>query len=272
MTAWLSDIRTYPLKSAAGLSPSEARVEPRGLAGDRRWMLVDASGRFLSQREHPRLVLVRVDEEPDGLRVEAPDRPPLHIPAPLAGARRREVTIWRSRVSAAEADGEAATWFSEFLGMACTLVYMPDDAVRAVDPAYGRAGDHVSFADGYPLLVVGSGSMDHLNARLTEPVEVSRFRPNLVIGGAAPYAEDTWERIAVGEVVIRLVKSCARCVVTTVDPTTGRTGSEPLRTLASVRDRGGKVLFGQNAIPEMTGRVRVGDEVRVLSMRDPAPA
>jgi hypothetical protein len=165
---------------------------------------------------------------------------------------------------ARDAGDEAAEWLGRFLGTSCRLVCLPDDRVRAVDPEFARPGDQVGFADGFPFLVIARASLDDLNARLPEPLSMVRFRPNLVIGGATPYAEDGWRRIRVGALELRLVKPCSRCTVPTVDPATGERGPEPLRTLTGYRRRGNKVYFGQNAVHDGIGELAVGDPVEVL--------
>jgi uncharacterized protein len=176
---------------------------------------------------------------------------------------RRDVQVWSSRVAALVHDAGSA-WLSDALGRRCQLVYMPDDVERAVNPLRGRPGDVVSFADGYPFLLIGQGSLDDLNGRMSAPLPMIRFRPNLVVEGAAAFAEDGWPRVRIGAVTFRNVKPCDRCVMTTVDPETGNKGAEPLRTLATYRAWGGAVWFGVNLIAENTGTLRVGDAVEAL--------
>lgn len=261
----LTALHIYPLKSAAGLALSHADVEARGLANDRRWMVTDAAGAFLTQRTFPKLALVRVRLTGEGLRLEAPGQEPLDVPVPVPvdGVRMR-VQVWNDAVEAAVAGAASAAWLSACLGTDARLVYMPEESIRPVDPAYGRPGEHVSFADAYPLLLATQASLDDLNARLEVPVPMNRFRPNVVVTGTAPFEEDGWRRIRIGAMHFRAVKPCARCVTTTVDQETGAAGKEPLRTLARFRKRNGKVLFGQNLIPEGPGTLRVGDPVEVL--------
>lgn len=269
----LSAIWTYPLKSASGLSSAEAVVERRGLAGDRRWMLVDERGTFVSQRTHPRLALIGVERIAGGLRLSAPNQPVIKVAEPAASAQRHPVTVWGDAVTAAVAPDEAHAWCSAHLGENVQLVFMPDAARRNVDADYAvHDDDVVSFADGYPLLLASAASLADLNARLDAPLPMNRFRPNVVIDDAEPWAEDTWRRLRIGEVILRSVKPCGRCSVTTVDQRTAERGKEPLKTLATFRRRAetGKVYFGWNVIPETTGRIRVGDAVDVLEQR-PAP-
>ncbi|RMH65940.1 MAG: MOSC domain-containing protein [Bacteroidetes bacterium] len=263
----LDALWTYPLKAARGLSLTEAEVETRGLVGDRRWMLVDSDGRFMSQRSHPRLARVRVEPTAAGLRVEAPEAPAMWVERPDAPATER-VVVWDDSLPASPAGADADAWFTRYLGTPCHLVYLPDTVRRPVDPAYASSRHHVSFADGFPVLVIGTASLADLNGRLASPVTLHRFRPNVVVRTEQPFVEDTWRRIRVGEVVLDLVKPCARCVVTTIDPETAEPGREPLRTLATYRRQGRKVLFGQNALVHRPGWLRVGTAVEVLESKE----
>jgi len=227
-------------------------------------MVVDGEGRFISQRRHPELARVRVELEPAGLRVRAPGMPVLTIPADGPGAERRRVTIWNDRCAAVSAGTEAAAWFGEILGLRCELVRMADNEVRQVDRRFARVGEIVGFADAFPFLMLSEASLADLNRRLEKPVPMNRFRPNLVVSGCPPHAEDTWKRLAIGGVVFRVAKPCARCVITTVDQETGAGGPEPLRTLAAYRRDGNRVLFGQNLVHEGEGTLRAGDVVEIL--------
>ena len=261
----VSRLFLYPIKGCRGIALRAGEVERRGLAGDRRWMVVDDTGRFVSQREHPRLALVDVAWGPgaDSLALAAPDQPPCTLPRVWNDGPFREVEIWRNRVPARVHPGGSA-WFSRVLGFPASAVYMPDEIERAVNPARSRPGDIVSFADAYPLLVISEASLHELNARLAAPISMRRFRPNLVVAGASPFAEDTWTQIRIGGVVLRWAKPCDRCTVTTVDPDTGTRGKEPLATLASFRRRDGAVWFGSNFIPDRFGPLQVGDPVEIL--------
>jgi len=265
MSLTLSEIVIYPTKSLRGVAVAEAVVEPRGLRGDRRWMVVDATELFVTQRALPRMALVEALLcEQGGLDLAAPGMSPLHV-AETAAGRVRQVTIWRDTVAAHDGGDEAAAWLTAFLGRPCRLVQMPMSTERAVSPAYGQPGDIVSFADGYPFLLIGQASLDDLNTRLASPLPMRRFRPNLVIAGAEPFAEDRWTRICIDDIVFRVVKPCARCTIPTVDPDAGEfAGKEPLRTLATFRKVGSKVLFGQNVIAEGVGMLHIGAQVKIL--------
>lgn len=279
----------YPVKSLGGVAVPAARVGALGLDGDRRWMLVDADGRFLSQREHPRMAAGRVALGTEGggapagaLTLSAPGVSPLTLTPPGAGAPRARVTVWGDVVDAALAPPDAHAWASAWLGAPVRLVYLPDDARRPVDPRYAGPGDRTAFTDGYPVLVASRASLDDLNRRLTGrgelPVGIERFRPSVLVEAEpgetlGAYAEDGWGALALGggpgAVELALVKPCGRCVVTTIaqgeeaDVGAGEArGPEPLRTLAGYRRHGSKVLFAQNAVVRREGVVRVGGAAR----------
>lgn len=260
----LAAITIYPVKSTAGLAVDDATVEARGLTGDRRFMVVDANGDFITARQEPRLLLIKGTPTTGGVQLTAPDAEDLEV-APTAGTM--DVAVWSSAVTAARTSAEADAWISRYLDRSCRLVYMGDSAARPVKPDYSEPGDEVSFADALPVLVISQGSLDDLNGRLDDPISMARFRPNLVIAGCAPHAEDTWQRIRVGDAELALVKPCDRCVLTTLDPVSAMRDptQEPLRTLATYRRWDGKVWFGQNATPRVLGRIQVGDRVEVLA-------
>jgi uncharacterized protein len=263
----LSAIYVYPIKSAAALGVDCGEVEARGLRGDRRWLVVDGDGRFLTGRQCPALVLIRARPTSEGLVLAAPGSPPLAVGEPQVEQPRLRATVWRDDIDAVDAGPEAAAWLTDYLGRPARLVFMDALSRRDIDPDYGAPGDQVSFADGYPALAIGQAALDALNARLPRPMSMLRFRPNLVIADAPAHAEDGWRRVRVGAVEFAAVKPCTRCVFTTVDPETGRgdADGEPLRTLKSYRrgDRG--ITFGMNLIPRTTGAIRIGDAVRVLA-------
>ena len=263
----VAEIRIYPVKGLSGRAVAEAVVEPWGLAGDRRYMVVDAgSGRFLSQRDLPRMAVLEAAPRAGGLDLSGPGLGQLAVDEPGPDAAPRDVTVWRDRVSARDAGPDAAAWLSAALDRACRLVHMPDPAeARPVDPDYAEADDRVSFADGFPVLVTNAASLADLNARLAGPVSMDRFRTNIAVVGAEAWAEDGWQRVRIGAVPFAGTKDCARCAVTTVDQDTGERSpeNEPVRTLARFRRKaGGRIIFGQNLIPRGTGRIAVGDAVR----------
>ncbi len=266
----VTEINIYPIKSTRRIALQESEVLPRGLPWDRRWMLVDAQGRFITARQHPSLAMVQSELRDGLLQVRAAGRALLQLPLRPSERRITTVTVWRDTCDAVLVDAEADAWFSEYLGLPCRLVQMTDELVRAVKPAYGKIGDEVSFADGFPLLLISEASLHDLNTRLPTPVSMRRFRPNLVVDGAGAYDEDRWRSIRVGDVEFEGVKNCSRCVFTTIDPETGVKDPqmEPLRTLGSYRRRPeGGVYFGQNLIPRGGGVVRVGDPVEISVRR-----
>jgi uncharacterized protein YcbX len=255
----------YPVKSCSCVSLDRAVVGATGFELDRRWMVVGDDGRFLSQREHPRLAQVRLRVDEDRLSLEAPELPALEVMLKGESKPTSQVTVWNDECASVDEGKSAATWFSDHLGFSVRLVRLADDDARPLGASSAQPGDRVSFADGFPFLLISTPSLDGLNRRLSLPVPMDRFRPNIVVDGCEPHAEDGWHRLRIGEVVFRVAKPCARCVVTTVDQTTGERRREPLRTLSTYRTLDGQVLFGQNLVHEDRGLVRIEDPVKVLS-------
>lgn len=277
----ISELLIYPIKSLGAVSVTETVVEGKGLRYDRRFMLVDPKGDFITQRTNHQMALLDVAMDGDAeLRVWHRHRPddvltlPLTLPIETQGEI-IAVTIWdSSNVPALVVSDDADRWFSYVLEKPCRLVYMPETTHRDVDPAYARENDAVSFADGYPYLLIGQSSLDHLNQRLDEPITMLRFRPNIVVAGSLPNEEDGWQHFRIGDVDFFGVKPCARCVLTTIDPETGQKGREPLRTLAMYRQWKHKILFGQNVLAKPTdeltlGTLRVGQSIKVINRQEP---
>jgi uncharacterized protein len=273
----LASIHIYPMKAGRAVDVGQSLVEPWGLAGDRRWLLIDEDGRCVTQREAPSLARVTITygQLAGLISVSAAGCPGCRIapPSPGTGAEMLKATIWGSVVLAAATGPAADAWFSAYLGRPVRLVYLDDPTRRPVDPEYGRDGDTVSFADGYPLLLTSAGSLDELNRWLTgdgeQPVPMTRFRPSAVMTGAPPWAEDHWRRIRIGPVAFRVAKPCGRCVVTTIDQVTGASGTQPLKMLGRRRNIDQRLVFGQNLIPDSGGVIRVGDPVEVLDTAEP---
>jgi len=278
----VSRLYIYPLKSARGISVDTLALDSLGPRWDRRWMLIDEHGRFISQREVPRLSLISTALCNDRLAVSAPDRELFTVPTPGPGVPRIKAEIWDDVVDVVPVGAGSDEWFSDALMTHCRLVYFPEDSIREVEQTFNPEDKLVGLADGFPLLVIGEASLRDLNERLVarqrDPLPMNRFRPNLVIEGAPPFAEDSWQNIHVGTdpgVGLSIVKPCARCAITTVDQRTGIRGKEPLATLATFR-RGpdGSVFFGQNAIHDRPGTIRRGDPVHISSgttSEEPSP-
>jgi uncharacterized protein YcbX len=252
----VSGLYVYPVKACRGLAVSHARVTDRGLEHDRRWMVVDAQGSFVSQRERSELALVNVAFAEAGYLLDAPGKRQLSLPTTLASGERVAASVWGSNVWG-HAHAEAGRWFSELLAEECRVLYMPEASRRPVS----NQSALVSFADGYPLLLISEASLEELNRRSSEPMSMARFRPNLVVSGGPPHFEDSLEHFVVGSVRFAAPKLCDRCVVTTIDPETGLAGREPLRTLSTYRRWDGKVWFGTNLIAENEGVLELGQQL-----------
>ncbi len=263
---FIQNLYLYPIKSLGGIAVQEALVEERGFKYDRRWMLVDPSGEFLTQRQHPQLALLQVSLGESELTVFSKVDPSREISFDLEmnSGKEMQVKVWGDEVAALQVAQTVSDWFSDFLGMDVELVVMPESSHRKLDPRYAVQEESVSFADGMPYVIIGQASLDELNGRLADPVGMDRFRPNLVFSGGDAYAEDQFKRLQIGEVDFQVVKPCARCVMITVDQEKGAKGKEPLATLATYRSQGSKVYFGQNAVSLTQGIVRVGDPIQQL--------
>jgi uncharacterized protein YcbX len=262
--ATVSHLHVYPVKSCRGVPLGTALLDRWGIQHDRNWMVVDAEGRFISQRTQPRLALIEPALGRERLILRAPDMTPLELPVTGRAGPERMVTVWDDTVRALDQGQTAGDWFSAYLGTPARLVRIGAGFERAVDEVKYPPGAEVGFADAFPLLVLSDASLAELNARLPEPVPMNRFRPNVVLTGCAAFAEDAWKRIRIGEVTLQLATPCKRCTTTTVDQATGHTGKEPLATLASFRRYQDGVSFGRNAVHQGVGSIRVGDAVELL--------
>ena len=265
----LSEIWIYPVKSLGGIKRQHAKVTDRGLEYDRRWLLVDDNGLFLSQREHPELALFQPEIVDNFLKITHRKKQemikiPLHQSFSDSDAT-INVTVWEDMIQAYEVRPDVSDWFSQILGFSVRLVYMPDESHRKVEAKYALTEDDInSFSDGYPFLIIGQSSLDDLNSRLKEALPMNRFRPNFVFTGGEAYEEESWKEFTIGELTFFGVKPCARCVMTTVDQENGvKSGKDPLLTLSKYRAVGNNVLFGQNLIGPKEGSVRVGDVITV---------
>jgi len=262
----LSHLFIYPVKSLGGIALSTAKIEARGLEHDRRWLLIDQENQFLTQRTYPQMALIKVLLEKDSLVFFHQHQPEDRL---VVGLRQCEqealnVGIWDDTCKANPVGANADKWFSKKLEIACRLVRMAEDEQRLVDGRYASNGETVSFADGYPFLIIGQAALDHLNSRLENSVSMDRFRPNFVFSGGLPNKEDEWKDFSINDIHFAGVKPCARCIMTTVNPEKGEIDSkEPLKTLASYRKRENKIYFGQNVLPITFGQVSVGDAINV---------
>ncbi|MEQ1641896.1 MAG: MOSC N-terminal beta barrel domain-containing protein [Pyrinomonadaceae bacterium] len=288
----LTEINIYPIKSLKGISVESGIVEPRGLRNDRRWMLIDGDGTFMTQRDFPQMATINIGIDDELLYVTADGFGTVELPlAPQTGDR-RQLEVWGNPCEGEAYEAVINEWFSDAVGESCELVFMPDDARREISQLFNKGDEIVSFADGYPLLVIGEASLADLNTRILgaerlagrlpafRRLPMNRFRPNIVVDGSEAFAEDHWKRIRVGDAIFRATKPCARCVMTTVDQARGEfDGKEPLKTLASYRMaqhaipdtyeslgmNATAVLFGQNLVGESFGAtINVGDEVSVI--------
>lgn len=250
----------YPVKSLAGIPVTELQLDDFGPAGDRRWMIVDDEGKFVTQRSRPELARIGVAFKDGEVELDIPEQGRFVL-SPTAATV--DVLVWHDRAQAQPADASANEALSRFCSQSLRFVFMPDGSFRRVDPERVSERRRVSFADAFPFLVTNLASLEDLNTRLEQPVEMRRFRPNLVVQGAEPWAEDGWRSLQVGERTFALVKACSRCVLTTVDPDTGLkdAGTQPLKTLSGFRRTDEGVIFGMNAIHDSEGRIRVGDPV-----------
>lgn len=271
----ISEINIYPIKSLGGISLNKSVVQEKGLQYDRRWMLVDENGKFFTQREFPKMATFKVSLENEGLRVSLENENLLIPFEENETANEIQVEVWNSKFTAQTLQNSINQWFSNALETNCRLVRMNQNSNRLVNPVYAvrKFQDKVSFADGYPFMLIGENSLEDLNSRLEKPLLMNRFRPNFVVKNSEAFAEDNWKQIKVGNIAFHIVKPCERCVMTTIDQAKGVSdGKEPLKTLATYRlvkkDGESKILFGQNLIAEKAGEiVKIGDKVEVLETK-----
>lgn len=262
----ISSLIYYPIKACRGFEVQSVYVERMGLQHDRRMMVTTLDGQFLTQREHPRLALVTPRLENGSLELAAPGYDSLRLGVQTTGTP-VSVDIWKSKgVQAIDQGEEAAQWFSDWLGTDVRLVHFADGYRRVVNEAYAvHPDDHTGFADGYPILLASEEGLADLNTRLESPVPMNRFRPNVVVRGCGPFEEDAWNRIQAGDVLLAVVKPCARCEVTTIDKETLERSKEPLKTLGKFRKQALGAIFGQNVIPLTEGHLQVGMSVEIVS-------
>jgi len=264
----VSALYIYPIKSLAGIPVRTATLTDRGLANDRHWMLVDKDNNFLTAREYPQMALIKTGILQGGLLVRhiSDDCGTYHVPLQPTGDH-CTVKVWEDTCEARYVDKEADKWFSRALNIPCRLVYMPESTQRRVDPNYAQQNEITSFSDGFPFLLIGQASLDDLNSRMSIPLPMERFRPNIVFTGGAPYQEDDMKVFNIAYTTFYGVKLCARCIMTTIDTSTGEKGKEPLRTLSQYRLKDKKVFFGQNLLfdgASNTRTISIGDVITLL--------
>ena len=261
----LSEINIYPIKSLGGISLRSSEVEERGLKYDRRWVLVDESNTFFTQRDFPQMALIKVSVEKNGLMLSHKTKivEPLSISFSFKHSKKDKVVIWDDTVIGEFYNNQIDQWFSEIIGIKCYLVKMPKSTKRVVDETYAK-NKIVSFADGYPFMIIGQASLDDLNSRMEIPLPMNRFRTNFVFTGGKPFDEDIWKNFKIGNVNFKAVKPCARCVITTTDQDSAERFKEPLLTLSKFRNFNNKVMFGMNLVCESTGIVNVGDGIVLM--------
>ncbi len=266
MPITISALYRYPIKGCKGHALAEAQTDARGIAGDRSLMIVDTANEFITQRDVPALALITPVLADNAITLTAPGKPALTF-APMNDGPCVRARVWRDVCDAVDQGDDVAQWLQDFLAAPVRLVRMADGYERKCDPKYARSErDQVGFADAYPFLLISQASLDDLNARLNAPAPMNRFRPNIVVSGCEPFAEDIWCDIRIAGVDFGVVKPCARCNVPTIDQDTAVAGQEPIKTLASYRTINQKVMFGQNLIASNAGVLRVGDEVEVIRL------
>ncbi len=264
---FVTSLHIYPVNSLKGIDVSRLDIEINGPRYDRRWTLVDEEGEFLSLRQIPKLSQLGVEILPGKLLIRAKSVPPLVVKE-QGKKTERTVALRSDSVAVYDEGDEAAEWFEEVIGRKCRLVHFSDEAMHQVNQKYVRSSeDHVAFSDSYPILITSGASLGDLNFKLSSPVSMNRFRPNIVISGCEPYEENSWKLIRVGSLILSCVKPCSRCIAINVDYSTGERGDEPLKTLEGYRKDGDKIVFGENCIHQAVGTISVGDEVEVLEFR-----
>ena len=269
--AILQNINVYPIKSSASIELSSSWVEELGLAFDRRFVVADLNGEFFTARTQPRLCLIQANLTASGMVLTAPDMPALVITYQKLTNNYVAVNVWDDSINAQQCLADINQWFSEYLQLPCQLLFYGSDSQRLVK----NKTSPVSFADGYPLLLISQASLDDLNAhyQVSETaINMAQFRPNIVVNNCEAFAEDTWQHIRIGEVEFEIVKPCTRCIFTTINPQTGEKHQqqEPLKTLMSYRQiESGDVIFGQNLIALNQGQIKQGDQVEILKRQSP---
>ena len=263
----ISELAIYPVKSMRQVQLKKSPLQFSGLKHDRRWMVVDSNGVMITQRKVARLCLIQpklIHPEIDcSLTLNAPEMPEIEVRVP-DGPTKRSVKVWDDECNAYDGGDEVANWLSQFLDIESRLVFFPDNEIRIVDQTYARPEDQTAFSDGFPILLTSQASLDDLNSRMDEAIPMARFRPNIVVSGCEAFAEDDWQQLKVGDVTLRIVKPCGRCIIPSIDIATAARCKEPIKTLVAYRKRDNEIFFGQNAVANGEGIVEVGMKVEVI--------
>ena len=276
----VKELFIHPLKSGRSISVPEVHLNRMGIVNDRRYMLVDEDGHFLTQRQQFKMALINVfigdldANEADIVKFSATGMDKLLVNRPIYNISSLcEVQIWSDSCEAIDCGDKASDWFTDFLKTPVRLVYMPDEFYRLVDPVFAKDRQTVNFADGFPLMMIGQGSLDELNSKIPsklEKLKINRFRPNLLIGGSEPYAEDTWSKVKISgkdkELEFEIVKPCSRCLIPGINPDSGQFEPEVLKVLASYRTKQGAIYFGQNLLGPDNGTIKVGDRIEFCNI------
>lgn len=263
----ISQLWIYPIKSCRGILLDKVELDKMGFRHDRRMMLIDENANFITQRTYPKMALIDTKTDGDVLKISANGFSEIVVPLVPKNGKIIESKVWEDFCQAIDFSEEANNWFSAYLETNCRLVYMPESTKRIVDENYNKVNATTSFSDGFPILIATEASLDFLNEKLENKIEMMRFRPNLVISGSNPFEEDTWKLIKIGEIAIQVLKPCSRCVITTINPETAEKGAEPLLTLSRFRKFDNKIKFAQNAIHlNHSGFLSLNEEVEILEL------
>ena len=262
----ISELAIYPVKSMRQIQLKKSSLQFGGLKHDRRWMVIDTDGVMITQRQKPRLCLIQPEllnpKHDCSLKLTAENMPDISVNVP-DGSVQCKAKVWEDECNAYDAGDEVANWLSQFLEMDCRLVYFPDNEIRIVDQSYAQANDQTAFSDGFPILLTTQASLDDLNSRMDDNIPMARFRPNIVVSGCEAFAEDNWKLLKVGNVSLRIVKPCSRCIIPSIDINNAERSKEPLKTLSTFRKRDNEVFFGQNLVADGEGKLEVGKAIAI---------
>jgi uncharacterized protein YcbX len=266
----VSELFIYPIKSLGGIPVNSARVTDRGLQYDRRWMLVDNNNNFLTQREYPQMALLQVQLSDSTLKVvhKLNSKENVTIPIQTEEDLVAIAEVWSDRVKVHFVSSQLDEWFSDMLSLKCRLVYMPESTRRRVDGRYASNKEITSLSDGYPFLIIGQSSLDDLNERLSAPLAMNRFRPNIVFTGGVPFQEDNMKHFAINDIQFFGVKRCGRCIITTINQDDATKGKEPLKTLSTYRFKNNKIYFGMNLLHKGEGVIHTGDLISIHQQKN----